>query len=346
MDIGAVLGLPASTVGVVLGPLGGVYRAEQWVVSSPRLSLAERVEIALGIGDGLTFTVIAGGLGRGVSTVSREVNAHGGRGDYRPLDAHRAGQLAARRPKPTKLASCPKLREQVTVDLEQLWSPQQIARQLRAEFPDDPEMWVSHETIYKSLFVQGRGELRRELARCLRSGRARRRVAAQANARQRIPDMIMISQRPAEAEDRAVPGHWEGDLIIGARNQAQPWSPSSSAPPAMSCWDESKTSPPQSSPPLDHPADAASSPNTCPALPDLGPRHRDDPTRPVRCRHRRRRLLPVTSRPLAARLQREHQRAPASVHAQGHRPLRAQTKATLTTSPPRSTTDLDKPSTG
>jgi IS30 family transposase len=103
----------------------------------------------------------------------------------------------------------------VTTQLEQLWSPQEIAARLRLEHPDDPEMHVSHETIYQSLFVQGRGQLRRELARCLRSGRAARKSRTATDGRGRLPGMVMISERPAEVEDRAVPGHWEGDLILG-----------------------------------------------------------------------------------------------------------------------------------
>ena len=114
----------------------------------------------------------------------------------------------------------PALCERVVADLERLWSPEQIARRLRAEFPDDPEMWVSHETIYQSMFVQGRGELRRELAACLRTGRAKRRPRGRLDKRGRIPDMVMICERPAEAEDRAVPGHWEGDLIIGKNSSS------------------------------------------------------------------------------------------------------------------------------
>ena len=209
------LDVGTASVSRVVRSCGGVFRREQWTTSSARLSLEDRVEIALGIERGLTFTAIAEMIGRATSTVSREVNNNGGRGSYRPVAAHRGAEAAARRPKPTKLAQRPELCRRVVADLERLWSPQQIARRLRDEHPQDPEMWVSHETIYKALYVQGRGELRRELARCLRSGRAQRRRNGRADPRSRIPDMVLISERPAEVEDRAVPGHWEGDLIIG-----------------------------------------------------------------------------------------------------------------------------------
>jgi len=212
-EIAAEVGV--ASVWRVLQPLGGVLRREQWACSRFRLSLDERIEIQLGVASGQSFTAIAAGLGRAVSTVSREVNGHGGRRQYRAVVAHRAVQAAARRPKPTKLAGDSDLCERVVADLEQLWSPQQIARRLRDEHPDEPERWVSHETIYKSLYVQGRGELRRELARCLRTGRAQRRHQGRPTRRGRIPDMVMISERPATVADRAVPGHWEGDLLVG-----------------------------------------------------------------------------------------------------------------------------------
>ena len=204
----------AGSVGNVLRPLGGVFRPEMWSCSGFRLSLEERVEIYLGIQLGETLTAVADRLGRAPSTVCREVAANGGRVRYRPFVAHRRAWHHSRRPKQAKLA-CRRLRDRVAGDLERLWSPWQIARRLRSEFPDDPEMWVSHETIYKTLYIQGRGELRRELARCLRSGRAKRRPRGRDGRSGHIKGMVMISERPAEAGDRAVPGHWEGDLIIG-----------------------------------------------------------------------------------------------------------------------------------
>jgi IS30 family transposase len=192
-----------------------VLRRELWECSKYRLSLDDRIEIQLGLGAELTFTAIAAKLGRAVSTVSREVHRHGGRRRYRAVAAHRAAAENARRPKATKLRQDAVLCARVVADLERLLSPEQIARRLRAEFPTDPERWVSHETIYKTLYVQGRGELRRELARCLRTGRAMRKPQGRLQRGARIPNMVMISERPAEVADRAVPGHWEGDLVIG-----------------------------------------------------------------------------------------------------------------------------------
>jgi IS30 family transposase len=189
-------------------------RADGWVPGPGRLTLADREEITLGLHAGESFTAIAARLGKAVSTVSREVAANGGPDGYRAWRAHQRAREQARRPKGCKLAR-PELAAQVTSWLHEWWSPVQISRRLRIEFPDDPMMHVSHETIYQALYVQGRGELRRELARCLRTGRAKRRPRGRDGRSGHIKDMVMISERPAEAEDRAVPGHWEGDLIIG-----------------------------------------------------------------------------------------------------------------------------------
>jgi IS30 family transposase len=219
-DIMARLSCSMGAVQRELKPFGGVYRQQCWQVSAARLSLPDRVEIRLGLERGWSLRQIAAGLGRAVSTVSREVAGNGGRGGYQPFRAHERAAAAARRPKPVKLASNQALIERVQADLQRLWSPQQIARRLRQDFPDDPEMWVSHETIYQSLFVQGRGELRREISACLRTGRARRINQGRPPRSGPVPDMVMISQRPAEVADRAVPGHWEGDLIIGKNGRS------------------------------------------------------------------------------------------------------------------------------
>jgi IS30 family transposase len=216
--IAAEIDCTARSVGRVLaGNQVGDGKPHEWVPGPGRLTLEEREEISLGLRQGDTLTAIASRLGRAVSTVSREVADNGGRQHYRAWRAHRRARERARRPKPAKLA-CPRLAGQVEAWLRMWWSPEEVARRLRIEFADDPMMWVSHETIYKSLFVQGRGELRRELTRCLRTGRVKRRARGRSETVGRIRAMVMISERPAEVEDRAVPGHWEGDLILGKNN--------------------------------------------------------------------------------------------------------------------------------
>jgi len=186
------------------------------------LSLSEREEIALGVAAGQTQAEIAQRLGRPSSTIGREIKRNSVAGwpqGYRAVSAQAKAEARAARPKSAKLAGNDRLRGQVQTGLAQRWSPEQISRRLVDDFPDDPEMRVSHETIYQSLYVQGRGGLRRELTSCLRTGRALRKPRRQAQARRpRIKDMVMISERPAEVADRAVPGHWEGDLITGANN--------------------------------------------------------------------------------------------------------------------------------
>jgi IS30 family transposase len=215
-EIGREVGCSHELVRILArgGPVRPQRRIDPWVPGPGRLTLADREEVSLGLHHGEAFCVIAARLGKATSSVSREVAANGGRAGYRAWRAHQQAQQRARRPKTPKLA-CPRLAAQVAEWLEAWWSPQEISRRLRIEFPRDPMMRVSHETIYQALFVQGRGELRRELARCLRTGRAKRRSRHHGENRGRLKDMVMISERPAEAADRAVPGHWEGDLIIG-----------------------------------------------------------------------------------------------------------------------------------
>lgn len=188
-----------------------------------RLSLAEREEISRGVAAGESLRSIARRLGRSPSTVSREVAGNGGARRYRAVVADRAALKRARRPKPAKLSVHPELCALVESKLELRWSPQQISGWLSETFPDRPEMQVSHETIYLSLFVQSRGALRKELTRYLRRGQATRRPRARRaydGGRGKIRAMVHISERPAEVEDRAVPGHWEGDLVFGTAHSA------------------------------------------------------------------------------------------------------------------------------
>jgi transposase, IS30 family len=190
-----------------------------WVLAPGRLSMREREEIRAGLEREETLTAIARTLRRSVSSVSREVFANGGRKRYEARRAHERAYERSRRPKPTRLSHKP-LAAKVIEGLEQWWSPEEIVFGLRAEFAHDPMMQVSHETIYQALYLQGRGELRRELHRCLRSGRAQRRPRGRMQSQGVIPNMVMISERPAQIEDRAVPGHWEGDLIIGKNSRS------------------------------------------------------------------------------------------------------------------------------
>lgn len=213
-DIAKEIGCSHSGIDVVRRGQARAAKPDVWTPRPSSLQVGDREVIMLALHDGLSMTAIALQLGRSLSTVTREVKANGGRENYRVWPAHQRARESSKRPKPSKLAN-PALCDQVTEWLEKFWSPEEISACLRLQFADDPTMHVSHETIYQSLFVQGRGELRRELARCLRSGRTKRRVRGPVETRGKIPNMVMISERPAEVEDRAVPGHWEGDLIIG-----------------------------------------------------------------------------------------------------------------------------------
>lgn len=235
-DAAAVLGVGRTTARGWFGKAGGV--APDFVRTEPSgryLSMQEREEIHAGVERGDSLRATARRLGRAPSTVLRELRRNmrqqyrtrtqltAARGrprsrpwDYRPSLAQLRAERMARRPKVARLARNLALRAVVQRKLEDKLSPEQIAVELRQEFPDRPEMWVSTETIYQSIYVQGRGALRRELASALRSGRALRKPRVRSDQRQhRIPGMVMISERPAEVEDRAIPGHWEGDLILG-----------------------------------------------------------------------------------------------------------------------------------
>ena len=232
----AALGYTKRTGTRWFGQAGGVVPAYVTAQRGRRyLGFDEREEIFAGVERGDSIRLIARSLGRAPSTVQRELrrnihhqqyrrrSRHGFRATkpwkYRPSLAQLRAEFMARRPKSAKLATNLELRELVQAKLKERLSPQQISVELRHEFPDNPEMWVSHETIYQSIYVQGRGALRRELAVHLRTGRAVRKPRRNGNQRRgRIPDMVNISQRPAEVDDRAIPGHWEGDLLMGKNN--------------------------------------------------------------------------------------------------------------------------------
>jgi len=186
------------------------------------LSFSDREEISRGLASGDSFRCIAQRLGRPTSTVSREVNRNGGQHAYRAAEADSAALARARRPKQCKLAKSARLRRVVAYKLSQNWSPEQIQGWLTRRFAKDTTMRVSHETIYRSLFIQARGVLKKELQQHLRTRRTLRRGRGAGNkgvnCRTGIVDAVSIRERPAEIEDRAVPGHWEGDLLEGARN--------------------------------------------------------------------------------------------------------------------------------
>lgn len=221
-EIGRRLGLPKRTVSKYLERLGGIRPRAR---GRPEccLSVAEREEISRGIARGESARAIGRTLGRSHTTISREINRCGGRRSYRAHAAERAAWRRARRLRATKLELCPVLRELVIERLGQDHSPQQISGWLRLSYPDNEEMQVSHETIYRALYVQARGSLRRELTRHLRTGRQKRFARAHSSHGQgpgKFPEMVMISERPPEVADRAVPGHWEGDLLMGTRDSA------------------------------------------------------------------------------------------------------------------------------
>lgn len=219
-DAAMKVGIGSTTARLMLRETGGV--APRIAAGSGRfLSLAERIEIQSGVAAGHSVRRIAADLGRSPSTVSRELARNRVRrsGAYLALAADGYAQVQAQRPKPRKLACNDRLAAVVSAGLDKRWSPREISERLVMEFPDDPSMRISHEAIYQSLFMLGRGGLRKELVQALRSGRALRRPRTRVGERRgRIPNLVSISERPAEVEDRAVPGHWEGDLIMGTNN--------------------------------------------------------------------------------------------------------------------------------
>ncbi len=215
------MGRYRNSVGEYLFESGGI-RPRPRTRSRIALTMQEREEISRGLATADSLRSIAVRIGRAPSTVSREVARNHGRQNYRAGIAEQAARNRGRRPKLAKLTICERLRVEVTARLKAKWSPQEIARFLRKVYPLEPEMQVSHETIYLSLYLQGRGLLRKELAKHLRRRHLIRQAGKKrlASGKGKIKDMIMISERPAEAADRAVPGHWEGDLLLGTPSTA------------------------------------------------------------------------------------------------------------------------------
>ncbi len=219
-EIGRALNKHAGSVHGILAATGGIEPRSR-VRSSRALQMREREEISRGLGQGLSLRCIAKLLHRSASTVCREVGRNGGCSTYRAVQADANALLNTRRPKPCRLAGHKVLRDLVAAKLSLEWSPAQISGWLRLEHGYDAAMQISHETIYKSLFIQARGVLRRELISHLRSNRTMRRAktwTTQGQPRGQIIGAVSISERPPEIEDRAVPGHWEGDLISGSKN--------------------------------------------------------------------------------------------------------------------------------
>jgi len=219
-EIGRAFDKPHSSIRCLLLPRGGIPPLARRR-SRLALTLSEREDISRGIASGSSIREIASGLDRAASTVSREVTRHGGRSAYRAQEADAQAWVSALRPKRCLLALNRQLRNIVASKLMLDWSPEQVSGWLKTQYPDDGSMRVSHETIYRSLFIQARGVLKKELMDHLRSKRRMRRsqhASASGQSRGQIEDALSIRERPAEVEDRAVPGHWEGDLLAGAKN--------------------------------------------------------------------------------------------------------------------------------
>ena len=219
-EIGRALGKQVSSIFNVVGRDGGIVRAQRRR-SRLALTLHEREEISRGIVAGRSIRQIAAAIERSPSSVCREIARHGGRAGYRAAEADSRAWDRARRPKSCLLARHGRLQRIVASKLQLEWSPEQISGWVKSQFADDGSMHISHETIYRSLFLQARGVLKRELIGHLRSQRVMRRskkASKKGRGHGQIADALSIRERPAEVEDRAIPGHWEGDLIMGAQN--------------------------------------------------------------------------------------------------------------------------------
>ena len=218
-EIAQLLERGPSSVSKTLRRTGGIQPAPRQRASLA-LSLAEREIVSRGLASGISIRAISAEINRAPSTVSRDIKRNGGRVKYRAAAAEQAAWSRGKSPKKCKLAQQVKLVKVIATKLQEQWSPQQIAGWLKRRYPNDERYHVSHETIYKTLYIQTRGALKQELLSCLRTERLMRRSrqATQRTGRDKIADAVPISERPSCVEDRAIPGHWEGDLIVGTNN--------------------------------------------------------------------------------------------------------------------------------
>ncbi len=323
-EIGRRLGSPRATVSRYLARVGGI-RPRPRRRPARCLSPNEREEISRGIAGGHSARAIARALRRSHTTIAREINRCGGRRRYRAQAADRDARRRSRRPRPTKLELYPELRRLVSEHLREDYSPEQIAGWLKIQYPDNEAMRVSHETIYRALYVQARGTLKRELSRHLRTGRRRRFARSQSSKRQgqgKLTGMVMISERPPEVGDRAVPGHWEGDLLIGTRDERDR-DPGRALHPLLPArrparGDRRRRGRRRAQGEHHDPAGPAS------PLAHLGPGLGDGRAPALLGRGRPAGLLLRPSKPLAAGLEREHERPPSPVLSEGQEPRRGE----------------------
>ncbi len=323
--IARVMGRGASVYTVLLR-CGGI-RPRVRCRSPQALTLAEREEVSRGLACGQSLRQIARRLARAPSTLSREVRRNGGSNRYRAAEADKQARKRAQRPKSCRLLRCPQLRQLVEEKLREDWSPQQIAGWLKRTYPGRESLYVSHETIYRSLFIQARGALKKELTLCLRSKRTIRR-SPQASRKGRgggqIRDLISISERPASVEDRAVPGHWEGDLLAGSNNTYIA-HPGRTSHPLCDVGEGLRQG---------HRNRRLGADRARPAIAgralqvaDLGPRAGDGRPQTLHPSDGHRRVLLRSAEPLATRIEREHERSVETVLPQGNRLIRTLTRA-------------------
>src|SRR6478609_4967851 len=316
--IGRAFGKPSSSIYFLVAPHGGIRPADRRR-SRLALTLAEREVISRGVTAHRSARSIAKQLGRSPSTVSREIRRNGGYDRYRATLADENAWARSRRPKCCKLAANPRLRQAVAGKLRLDWSPEQIAGWLKRTHPEDGCNQVSHETIYRSLFVQARGVLKKELLSHLRSKRSMRRskpADANGDRRGHIKDIVSIRQRPAAVEDRAVPGHWEGDLLSGPNNSYIATLVERHTRYVMLAKVAGKDTRTVVTALIKHGEEATKG---AVQVPDLGPGQGTDGSSSLYVSDQNRRLFLRSAKPVAARIEREHQWPAETVLSEGHR---------------------------